>query len=236
MSGTVAIERALSILACFDGDQGKLSLSELATKADLPPSSLLRILEPLLNSGYLRRAGSSDYALGGTFLRMANRYRRFLRIAEVAAPVLEFLTKTTTESSAVFIRQGDKRLCVAKQEGQHPVREHMQEGDTLPLGSGGAGRIILAFEGEAGAAYDAIRRDGYLLSEGHRNPDMASISSPVFDGSDAPCFGAVTVIIPRYRMTKAWTTSTIDAVMSAGTTLSQRLGGAPERSVFPARR
>lgn len=226
----------MAILACFDGEQGKLSLSELASKADLPPSSLLRIVEPLLNSGYLRRSSSTEYALGGTFLRMANRYRRSLRIAEVAAPILEFLTKTTTESSAVFIRQGDQRLCVAKQEGQHPVREHMQEGDTLPLASGGAGRIIMAFEGERGAVYDGIRRDGYLLSEGHRNPDMASVSGPVFDGSDAPCFGAVTVIIPRYRMTKAWTTSTIDAVVSACATLSQRLGGAPERSVFPGRR
>src|SRR3546814_16905521 len=50
----------------------------------------------------------------------------------------------------------------------------------LPLDLGGPGRVILAFSGEAGEPYESIRRAGYMISFGERDPEVSSISAPVY--------------------------------------------------------
>jgi DNA-binding IclR family transcriptional regulator len=103
------------------------------------------------------------------------------------------------ESAAFHVRQGDKRVCLYRVESSQMVRDTVRQGDVLPLSRGAGGRVLRAFGGARGAAYDAIRRDYAVALEGDRAPELVGLSAPVFGRNDA-LLGALTVTAPASRL------------------------------------
>src|SRR3546814_1796216 len=89
-------------------------------------------------------------------------------------------TRFRSESATFYVREGKQRICVVRVEGPRSIRHHVRVGAGLPLDLGGPGRVILAFSGEAGEPYESIRRAGYMISLGERDPEVSSISAPVY--------------------------------------------------------
>lgn len=48
-----SIERAISVLDCFEPDHPSLSLHEICTKIRLPKTTTFRILQSLVDGGYV---------------------------------------------------------------------------------------------------------------------------------------------------------------------------------------
>jgi DNA-binding IclR family transcriptional regulator len=155
-------------------------------------------------------------------------YAASFSMESVVMPVLRELVASTSESAAFHVRQGDHRLCLYRVDSPQPVRDHIKVGDLMPLNQGSGGRVLLAFAGVPGEPYERIRREQVAVMTGDRVPELAGVSSPVFDASGTLA-GAVTLTMPRERLLPTHA----GHVLRAARTLTGSLGGrfpAPPRT------
>lgn len=190
--GVDAVERALSILDCFEEDHESLSLKELADKTGLYKSTILRLCISLEKFGYIRRGGDGRYQLGATLWRLGALYRKRFDVAAHIRPALKHLSEATGESASYYVRDGDARICLMRQNSSQAIRHHLDEGTRLPLDKGAAGHVIRAYTDGFAEKTDEIKRDGFAISLGERDPDTASIAVPVI-GPGGQFLGALAV-------------------------------------------
>jgi DNA-binding IclR family transcriptional regulator len=219
--GAAAVDRALSLLAAFRTGDTALSLGELAQRAALYKSTVLRLLASLEHAYFVQRQPDGRYALGPEVARLHAIYAASFSLEPVVMPVLRELVARTSESAAFHVRQGNRRLCLYRVDSPRPVRDHARAGDVLPLNRGAGGRVLMAFSGARGALYSRIRRDRVAILSGDRTPELAGISAPVFSASGTLA-GALTLTMPSERLVPAQA----DCVLAAANKLSQLLGGA----------
>lgn len=218
--GAAAVDRALVLLKLFGAGQAPLQLSELANRAQLYKSTTLRLIASLEHAQLVVRQPDGRYALGPAIPWLHAAYAASFSLETVVMPYLRRLVAATTESAAFHVRQGDHRVCLYRVDSPQPVRDHVKVGDVMPLASGAGGRVLLAFGGAGGAPYAQIRRAGVAVLAGDRVPELAGISSPVFDAGGV-LVGAVTLTMPRERLAQ----SQVPHVIETARAITTRLGG-----------
>ncbi len=178
-----AVERALGLLECFDGEEDSLSLAELSRRTGLYKSTILRLAASLERFGYLVRRGDGRYRLGPTLWRLGSLYRRSFDLAELIRPELKLLVEATGETASYYVREGDSRVCLYRHNSPKPIRHHLNEGQRLSLEGGAASKVLTSFSDppEERAWTAQLRRDGFGVSLGERDPEIASVAVPVVD-------------------------------------------------------
>lgn len=229
--GVAAVDRALSILAAFDSQEPSLSLSRIAQRTGLYKSTTLRLIDSLEAAGYIRRLANGDYQLGPTLFRLGMLYRQSFNLADFAMPILQELTRETNESSSLYVRDGQARLCLFRVDSNQVLREHVRPGDKLPLRQGAAGRILTHFEAGVAAARKA-NAAGKLtaVSLGERQTELAAVASPVFSAS-GELAGAISVSGAKIRFTDDVVKRFTKSVLRSARALTEALGG--DTTVFP---
>jgi DNA-binding IclR family transcriptional regulator len=218
--GAAAVDRAVTLLGLFASGSGPFTLSMLAEEAKLYKSTVLRLLASLEHSGLVLRQPDGRYALGPMVAQLYASYAASFSMESVVLPVLRELVARTSESAAFHVRQGEHRLCLYRVDSPQPVRDHIKVGDLMPLDQGSGGRVLLAYAGLPGELYERIRQEQVAVLVGDRVPELAGVSSPVFDASGTLA-GALTLTMPRERLAP---THAAHVVRSART-LTARLGG-----------
>jgi DNA-binding IclR family transcriptional regulator len=145
-SGAASVDKAMSLLAAFRAGDTSLALGELAERAQLYKSTVLRALASLEHAGFIQRLADGRYALGSEIARLYAVYAASFSLERIVMPVLEELVRQTGESAAYHVRQGDARLCLYRVDSPHPVRDHVRSGEVLPLYRGSGGRVLVAFD------------------------------------------------------------------------------------------
>jgi IclR family acetate operon transcriptional repressor len=84
-----ATEKTLGVLDALDGSRSRLG--DIAARAQLPKSTVHRILRRLVERGYARAEGDGVYVLGPRVLTMAGEMLQGLDATALAAPVLREL-------------------------------------------------------------------------------------------------------------------------------------------------
>ena len=219
-----AVERALSILDVFDERSARLSLTELAKRTGLHPSTTLRLAVSLEFWGYLRPDPDGNFRLGPTVLRLGSLYQESFDLGAVVRPVLKNLSETSGETAAFYVREGNDRMCLYRYHSHHPLRHHIEEGIRLPLNRGAGGHVLSAYTGENEPVHQTVRADGFRASFGEREPETAAVSVPVF-GSAGAFIGALTLVGTRSRIADGKVTSLVEILQTAATTLNQELDG-----------
>ena len=222
--GVIAVKRALQILEVFEiGDQ-HLSLAEISRRTGLHNTTVLRLARTLALSGYMVQKEEGTWRLGAAAGWLGARYQAGFDINDVVEPTLRQLSFDTKESASFYVREGDVRSCISRIEGPQSVRHHVRIGMRLPLNLGAPGKVILAFSGIGGEEYEAIRRKGYHMSMGEREPEVSSVAAPVF-GLNWRLLGSMCISGPTARLSKSKLQIHAKTVMNAANQLSYALAG-----------
>jgi DNA-binding IclR family transcriptional regulator len=222
-TGVTSVSRALALLDAFQPNEAFITLGELARRTKLHKTTALRIARTMAASRYLVQAPEGAWRLGPAAGRLGARYQAsFDREAHVE-PVLRELSQKTGESAAFYIREENSRICVARAEGPQALRHHVRIGEIFPIQLGAVGKVLLAFSDEPGPLYDKIRRAGYHMVAGERDPQVASIACPVF-GVNHTLIASVAVSGPIPRFTPAAVTRHLQHLRKAASQLGFLLG------------
>ena len=222
--GVIAVERALKLLEAFGVEDVALTLAELGRRAGMHKTTALRIARSLAARRYLVHRDDGLWRLGPATGLLGARYQATFDVNNAVEPMLRELSRASGESASFYVREGSIRTCLMRVEGPQAVRHHVRIGEVFPLDKGSPGRVILAFSGQPGEFYERIRSKGYGISLGERDPQVASVSAPVF-GSNWTLLGSICISGPVSRLTQAKLESHAKLVKKIATQLSYDLGG-----------
>jgi DNA-binding IclR family transcriptional regulator len=212
--GVEAVERALRVLDSFaPGDTG-LSLKEIADRSGVNKATILRLSVSLEKFGHITRDAEGLFHLGPSLWRLGSVFRQNLRMGPIVRPVLASLVQATGESASFYVRRGTSGVCLYRVNSKRLARDHVEEGEIIPLGLGASGQVLDAFSIRQGNHADAIRKAGYYLSLGERDPDVAGLSVPVL-GVEDELLGAVSLSGLRVRFSESVIDSYREAVLDA---------------------
>lgn len=221
--GVIAVTRAMAILDAFQTGEAALTLGELARRTTLHKTTVLRIARTMARARYLVQMDNGSWRLGPGAGWLGARYQAVFGQTASIEPVLRDLSRITGESAAFYVREGSSRSCVVRVDGPQAIRHHVRMGEFLPVNRGAIGRVLLAFSDEPGAPYDEIRRAGYHITRGERDPQVASVAVPVF-GINHRLIGCVAVTGPLDRFTPKACAKHVQALRKAASRLGYELG------------
>jgi len=232
-TGVSAVTRALRLLEAFGTSDAQLTLAELSRRTGMHKTTALRIARTLATDHYLVQKEDGSWRLGRAAGWLGACYQATFNVHEVVEPVLRELTIETGESASFYVREGNQRTCLARVDGPRTIRHHVRVGIGLPLDLGAPGRVILAFSGEPGEPYETIRQRGYHLSLGEREPEVSSVSAPVFS-MGWRLLGSVCISGPTSRLTEPRLKELAQTVIQAANQLSYALAGSRKPGPGPA--
>ncbi|MBB4002575.1 DNA-binding IclR family transcriptional regulator [Aurantimonas endophytica] len=228
-AGVESVDRALALLACFDEGDHSLSLAELATRTGFYKSTILRLCASLESAHYLVRLEDKSFAIGPEVLRLGSIFQKSLRIEDRIRPVLRRLLETIGESASFFRREGDRRICLFREDSAHSVRDHVVEGERLPLAMGAAGHVLTRFDRGDGKSPATPEPSMALplFSFGERDPEIAAAAVPIFGWrrGEIALLGALAVSGPVSRFTPELVGRIRISLLDEGRELSAQLGG-----------
>jgi DNA-binding IclR family transcriptional regulator len=186
VSGVGVLDKAVVILA-FLAEGGPATLAEVVEGTGLSRPTSYRLLSAL-EAHHLVGRKNGRYSLGMRLLGWGNRAVG-LDLVEAARPVLAALAGETGESVQLYVREGERRVCVASVErAGGGLRDTVPVGAVLPLDRGSGGKVLLAwaedgkqFPGVEAQELGEIRNRGWAESVAEREAGVASVSAPVFD-------------------------------------------------------
>jgi len=220
--GVDAVERALTLLNVFTSGGTGLTLKELASRSNLNKATILRLSVSLERFGYLMRDETGLYHLGPTLWRLGSEFRKNLRLGPYIRPVLTNLVSKTGESASFYVQRANSGVCLYRVNSPRLARDHIEEGEIIPLGTGSSGQVLDAFTTQHGRNVSQIRKDGYYVSRGERDPEVAGISAPVL-GPDGGLLGAVSLSGLLTRFDESKIPDLIEQVRGAALDIQKRL-------------
>jgi DNA-binding IclR family transcriptional regulator len=223
------LDRAIDVIDAVES--GARSFTAIADATGLTKPTAHRMINALVAHGFLMHVGGVGYALGPRLLNLATTAMRELPLRQLARPALEQLARSTGESAQLYVRDGNRRICVDAVESDNELRTIVPIGASLPLGRGSAGKVFLAWGPPAdedvsdiGQSIFTARRRGWADSYGEREPGVASVSAPIFAPS-GQLLAAISVSGPDRRLAPLRAKRYGPAVVEAARQVEALLGG-----------
>lgn len=197
--GVRSVHRALDLLGHFDEQHTALSVRELIEASGLAKSTVVRLVTTLEAAGMLWTRGDGRIVPGVGLMRWSRLAQTTWSVPPEAMDVLRQLgLDCGGESSRVYVRQGNSRVCIAQQEGTQQLRHVVRVGDGMPIWLGATGHALLtglppeqveavgaaagrgpAFAADLARIVDRTRRSGWSASQGEREPGVSALAAPV---------------------------------------------------------
>lgn len=223
MTGSQAVDRALTLLKCFTKEQGPWTLRDLAKETGLPKPTAYRLLHTLVKGGFLvHDSVHKAYTVGPellSFTRQTLTQMDAQRLLSIAYLPMTKIHQLTGETVCLYRRVGSNRVLLAEFESPQQMRIVLGYGRVRRLYQGSVGKVFLMRASDEELAAEAItargegvkddlasltrqveqvRRDGYCISRGTSVPGAATVSAPIFSGSGV-VEGALLVTGPAIR-------------------------------------
>lgn len=221
--GTSVVSRALALLAAFDADHRRLTLSDMARRADLPTPTAYRLAGELVRGGMLVRQASGEYVIGRRLWDLGLLAPLQSGLREIASPFLSDLHAATLATVHLAIRDRAQALYVDRLSGRTSVPVVSTVGSRLPLHATGVGKVLLAHApdrvqqqvledlarmtpytitqpGRLRDQLERVRRDGYAVTEEEMTLGACSVAVPVRRGPDpGDVVAAIGVVVPTLK-------------------------------------
>jgi DNA-binding IclR family transcriptional regulator len=219
-----SVEKAMRVLAVFNGKQPRLSLSQIAGLAKLDLSAAQRFTFTLSALGYLvKDPFTKTYSLSPRMLDFSYYYLASSELVSRAAPYLRQLSQETEETTNITVLEGTDIIFTLRMISRHVLNPQVITGSRLPAYCTAPGLAIMAnlpaAEIDSILAHSnlvahtphtiaepekirqrlaAIRQQGYSHTEGEYYLGDISTAAAILDAHGYP-MGAVNVAVSRTR-------------------------------------
>jgi DNA-binding IclR family transcriptional regulator len=139
------VVRALAVLRTLAPRTEGVSLAALAEELSVPTGSMHRLLKVLEAEHFVTRSTSNRrYFLGPAARQLTEENSRRHALLVTPHPALTAAAKATRETVFLTELVGDRAVCVALVESQHPLRMFVGIGQDMPLHAAASARTLLA--------------------------------------------------------------------------------------------
>jgi IclR family acetate operon transcriptional repressor len=239
-----AVERALDILLAFEPQDDALTVAELLGRVDLSRPTLYRLLRTLQGKQFLISSGDPQrFRLGPAVAQLAHVWTAALDLGAVAEPMMRKVWNDTGETVALFVPEGELRLCVAEMPSSQALSFKRGVGYRERLVVGASGKAMLAHMPDlarrlesyaVGSQIDLkkyarelalIKERGYAISKNELIQGAVAVSAPFFNGAGRVA-GSLSVFGPSVRLSDTQIAKFGKLLMREARELSQVLGKA----------
>lgn len=137
------LEKGLAVIAAFDQERPRLTISEVARRCGLTRAAARRYLITLEHLGFVS-CDRKMYALTAKVLRLGQGYMQSSRLPRIVQPELLKLANALREASAAGVLDGSDVLCIAATTAGRMVSHTLQPGTRAPAYCTANGRVLLA--------------------------------------------------------------------------------------------
>jgi len=214
-----SINKALDILMCFDWDDKELTLTEISKKMGLAKSTTSRLLNTLLDKGFLSKdEDTNKYVLGSMVYYLGQVAKETIDLRRISMPILKHINQKTKETVHIYVYEGLERICFEQVESQQLIKQSVKVGSKEPIWVGATGKSILAFlsgkelddvinevkklsdlnSEDLIAALKKVRVDGFAIRDGKKDDNVGCVAAPIFDIKG--CIkGCLAISTPAFR-------------------------------------
>jgi len=244
-----ALEKGLDILELLADRPEGLSQSEVARGLGRTVGEIFRMLNCLVERGYLSIQRPSDrYILTLKLFELAHRHTPIDRLLSNAGPLMRELAHQVHQSCHLALIEGGHAVVVAQTDSPGHIGFAVRVGSVIGLTGTASGRVLLAFQTpedrarilskasladqetaatpEFTRALEALRARGYEQMESTRIRGVRDVSAPVFDHRGS---AAAAMTVPFIERLDAPDDSSLElthqALSHTSARLSASLGG-----------
>lgn len=212
ISDVGVLDKAFAVLDAIEREP--LALADLVARTGLARPTAHRLAVALEAHRFLRRDTAGRFALGPRALALGQAAASTYPLRDVALPHLRALRDRTEESVQLYVRDGDRRVCIASLESPHGLRTIVAEGADLPLDAGSGGAVL--------SERPAVLQRGWAESVAEREAGVASVSAPIHLAGRVAA--AVSVSGPIERLSKTPGKKFATAVVKAARAIERAAG------------
>lgn len=238
-----SIDKALDILLCFNWDEKELTLTEIARKMGWAKSTTSRLLNTLLDRGFLSKdEDTNKYVLGSVVYYLGQVAKETIDLRRISMPILKNINQKTKETVHIYLYEGFDRICFEQVESPQLIKQSVKVGSREPIWVGATGKAILAFQSEKEwydvikevkkitelnsedfiAALKKVRDDGYAIRDGKKDDNVGCVAAPIFD-IKGNIKGCIAISTPVFRFPKD-SEEYINFVVKGAREISEKLG------------
>ena len=245
-----SLERMIGVLDLFDGGAHCWTVEQMHEHFGYTRSTLYRYLKILSDAELLTSLPEAGYVLGPRIVEMDYEIRRHDPLIVASAPVMTELVSEIPGIALLCRRYRDKVLCVHQVANPSvAIQSTYERGRPLPLFSGAASRIILAYlpphhlqrlyeknarefaAGKLGttlldvrATLKDMRQRGWHSTAGQVTPGITGVAAPIFDGAKN-ILGSLSLSIPDRNIDPSRLSVISDRVSFCARIISQAMVG-----------
>jgi len=241
-----SVDRAITILELL-ANGGEAGVTELARELGVHKSTAFRLVAALERRDLVEQhTGRGKYRLGTGILRLAGATTSRLDLVQESRAVTRALALHTGETVNIAVLSDGAALYMDQVAGSSALQSHNWVGQRIPLHATSNGKVLMSHLDRAEVArripvlrsYTAhtittldglmrelneVRQRGYAIAIDELEIGLTAIAAPVHNIQ-----GAVTASIsisgPTFRLDARRVPQVSEAVVSAATTVSRRLG------------
>ncbi len=249
MSGSLSLERGLSVLKALKDSDEPLGVREIARRLELSAPAIQRLLNTLADHGYVEQAEDTRrYRIGHGVLVLAQHVLRKDRLIGIAEPELQTLASENSFNAFLGVRRNAVALYLLAIQSRSPVVIRSSPGETMALHSTALGKALLTGlsdesigdvlgeapldkltprtvtdPGQLISQIQAARPIGYTTSLDENILGVISVGAPVRDAT-GKVIAAISVAYPRSVGPQLEIAEVGERVLAAALRISTGLG------------
>lgn len=248
--GVQSLTRGLRLLETLAEAEGGLSLTVLAARAELAPSTAHRLLNTLADQGFVDQdATSGHWSIGLKTYRVGAAFLSARDFVGESHPHLKRLMEASGETANLSILDGSHVCFIAQVQCHEVMRMLVRLGSRIPAHASGSGKAILAAlspekrRAVLGATplepltvktivdpkalerqLETIRKRGYSYDDEENALGLRCVAAAIHEEHGEP-LGAISLAGPIARLTDERIAKLGPLVAQTAREITERLGG-----------
>lgn len=246
-----SVEKTMKLVEIMASHSEAMKLQNIAAEADIPASTTLRMLNTLLQMGYVNQNSDTlKYSLSLKFAYIGEQVKRQFNISQTSHPFLIKLSNSVGECSCLAVEEGNEiiYLDVFTNQINNILTTTQRIGKRAPLYCTGIGKILLTnYTKEELSAYvkntpllpytqktitslaelnlelDKIRSQGYAFDDEECDQGAKCVAAPIRDYTGRIIAG-ISITAPTIRLQPERISAILPILLDTANEISQTLG------------